>query len=48
MRAISHELGRDVSTMGRELDHNSDESRRYGPFAARWLAAARLAGPRQR
>ena len=48
MRAIARELGRDVSTVSRELARNSDESRRYRPFAAQRMATARLARPKVR
>ena len=48
MRAIAVELGRDVSTISRELARNRDARQRYRPFAAQQLATARLARPRPR
>jgi len=48
MRAIARELGRDVSTVSRELARNVDETRRYRPAAAHRMATARLARPRVR
>lgn len=48
MRRIARELGRDVSTVSRELARNSDESHRYRPSAAHRMATARLVRPRQR
>lgn len=48
MRAIAAELGRDVSTISRELSRNHVEGHRYRPFAAHRMATARLARPRSR
>ena len=48
MRGIARELGRDVSTVSRELARNSDEHHRYRPFAADRMATTRLARPRPR
>ena len=48
MREIARELGRDVSTVSRELARNVDDSRRYRPSAAQRMATARLARPRVR
>jgi IS30 family transposase len=48
MRAIARELGRDVSTVSRELARNVDEGRPYRPSAAQRMATARLARPRVR
>lgn len=48
MRAIARELGRDVSTVSRELARNRDEQGRYRPAAAQRMATARLARPRDR
>jgi len=48
MRGIAVELGRDVSTISRELSRNRDDRQRYRPFAAQQLATARLARPRPR
>lgn len=50
MRGIAVELGRDVSTISRELRRNLnlDDRQRYRPFAAQQLATARLARPRPR
>lgn len=42
------ELGRDVSTISRELSRNLDDRQRYRPFAAQLMATARLARPRPR
>ncbi|MEO5610383.1 MAG: IS30 family transposase, partial [Ornithinibacter sp.] len=48
MRGIAVELGRDVSTISRELSRNRDDRQRYRPFAAQQLATARLARNRPR
>lgn len=48
MRSIARELGRDPSTVSRELARNRDEQGRYRPSAAHRLATARLARPRDR
>ena len=48
MRMIARELGRDVSTVSRELARNSDQSRRYRPSLAHRMATARLVRPRSR
>ena len=48
MRAIARELGRDVSTVSRELDRNRDDLGRYRPSAAQKMATARMARPRLR
>lgn len=48
MRAIAVEIGRDVSTVSRELARNRDGAGRYRPAAAHRLATARLARPRLR
>lgn len=41
MRAIALELGRDVSTVSRELARNADDSGRYRPLAAQRAATLR-------
>ena len=48
MRDIARELGRNVSTVSRELARNADERGRYKPFAAQRMATTRLARPRVR
>lgn len=48
MRAIARQLGRNVSTVSRELARNRDERGRYRPSAAQRMATARLARPRDR
>jgi len=41
MRVIAQELGRDVSTVSRELARNADEEGRYRPLAAQRAATLR-------
>lgn len=48
MRVIARQLGRNVSTVSREVDRNRDEQGRYRPFVAQRMATARLARPRGR
>jgi IS30 family transposase len=48
VRSIARELGRDASTVSRELARNSDPSGGYRPSVAQRMATARLARPRLR
>jgi IS30 family transposase len=48
MRVIAQELGRDVSTVSRELARNADANGRYRPLAAQRATILRMARPRVR
>lgn len=48
MRSIARELGRDVSTVSRELGRNSDPADEYRSFVAQRAARSRMARPRLR
>ena len=48
MRALARQMGRDASTISRELSRNRDQAGRYWPSVAHRAATARLSRPRVR